>query len=167
LSFDTFNLNEGRRSNWILPLFGDRKLFQCVPVLGGNQYDGNYSPDGHWLAYFSDETGQPEVNVVPFPGPGGKYQISQRGGWLVRWDKKGDLFFLTTGNQLTKAELNLSAQSLQVKSLRSLFQINLADTPAPLFDVTADGQRFLAVTPARAESSSISLLLNWPALLNK
>jgi hypothetical protein len=107
------------------------------------------------------------VYIVPFPGPGGKYQISQNGGWLVRWDKKGDLFFLTTGNQLTKAELNLGTQSLQVKSLRPLFQMNLADTAAPLFDVSADGQRFLAVTPARAESSSISLLLNWSAMLHK
>jgi hypothetical protein len=124
-------------------------------------------PDGHWLAYFSDETGQPEVYVVPFPGPGGKYQISHGGGWIVRWDKKGDLFFLSIGNQLMKAELNLSAQSLQVKSLRPLYQLNLADTPAPLFDVSADGQRLVAVTPARAESSAISLLLNWPALLHK
>jgi len=66
-----------------------------------------------------------------------------------------------------KAELNLTGQSLQVKALGPLFQMNLADTPAPLFDVTADGQRFLAVTPARAESSSISLLLNWSALLHK
>jgi hypothetical protein len=66
-----------------------------------------------------------------------------------------------------KAELNLSAQSLQVKSLRPLFQVNLADTAAPLFDVSAEGQRFLAVSPARAESSSISLLLNWPELLKK
>jgi Tol biopolymer transport system component len=167
LSYDDYNLNQGRRAHWILPLFGDRKPFQCAPALGGNQYDGNFSPDGHWLAYFSDETGQPEVYVVPFPGPGGKYQISQNGGWLVRWDKKGDLFFLTTGNQLTKAELNLGTQSLQVKSLRPLFQMNLADVPAPLFDVSADGQRFIAVTPARAEASSISLLLNWPALLHK
>ena len=166
LSYDAYNLEEGRRAQWILPLFGDRKPFQCAPVVGGSQYDGNFSPDGHWLAYFSDETGQPEVYVVPFPGPGGKYQISQNGGWLVRWDKKGDLFFLTTGNRLTKAELALSTQSLQVKSLRPLFQMNLADTPAPLFDVTADGQRFLAVTPARAESSSISLLLNWPAMIH-
>jgi hypothetical protein len=47
-----------------------------------------------------------------------------------------------------KAELNLSAHSLQVQSLRPLFQINLADTPAPLFDVTSDGQRVLAVPPA-------------------
>ena len=167
VSYDAFNINQGGMANWSIPLFGDRKPFQPAPVVGGSQYDGNFSPDGHWLAYFSDETGQPEVYVVAFPGPGGKYQISHGGGWLVRWDKKGDLFFLTIGNQLMKAELNLTAQSLQVKSLRPLFQMNLADTPAPLFDVTADGQRLLAVTPARAESSSISLLLNWPALLHK
>jgi hypothetical protein len=166
LSYDAFAINQGHMANWILPMFGDKKPFQPAPV-AGNQYDGMFSPDGHWLAYFSYESGQPEVYVVPFPGRGGKYQISHGGGWEVRWDKKGDLFFLSTGNQLMKAELNLSAQSLQVKSLRPLFQMNLLDTAAPLLDVTADGQRFVAVTPARAESSSISLLLNWPALLNK
>ena len=166
LSYDAFNINQGRMTNWILPLFGDKKPFQPAPV-AGSQYDGLFSPDGHWLAYFSSETGQPEVYVVPFPGPGGKYQISHGGGWDVCWDKKGDLYFLSTGNQLMKAELNLTAQSLQVKSLRPLFQMNLLDVAAPLFDVTADGQRFVAVTPARAESSSISLLLNWPALLKK
>ena len=123
LSFDAFDLNQGRRALWILPLVGDRKPFQCAPVVGGDQYDGNFSPDGHWLAYFSDETGQPEVYVVPFPGPGGKYQISHGGGWIVRWDNKGDLFFLTIGNQLMKAELNLTRQSLQVKALRPLFQM--------------------------------------------
>jgi eukaryotic-like serine/threonine-protein kinase len=166
LSYDAFDINQGRMTTWILPLFGDEKPFQPAPVTG-NQFDGLFSPDGHWLAYFSDETGQAEVYVVPFPGPGGKYQISHGGGWQVCWDKKGDLYFLSTGNQLMKAELNLTAQSLQVKSLRPLFQMNLLDISAPLFDVTADGQRFVAVTPARAESSSLNLLLNWPALLNK
>jgi eukaryotic-like serine/threonine-protein kinase len=167
LSYGAINMNQGRMASWCLPLFGDRKPFQPAPVIAGNQYDGNFSPDGHWYAYFSNETGQPEVYVVPFPRPGGKYQISQGGGWIVRWDNKGELFFLSIGNQLMKAELNLSAQSLQVKSLRPLFQINLADTPAPMFDVTADGQRVLAVTRARTESNSISLLLNWRALLHK
>ena len=167
LSYDAFNINQGGRELWILPLFGDRKPFQYTPGVAGNQYDGNFSPDGHWLAYFSDETGRLEVYVVPFPGPGGKYQISQEGGRQLRWDKKGDLFFLTTGNQLMKAELNLNAQSLQVRSLHALFQMNLADAAAPLFDVSADGERFVAVTAARPESSSISLLLNWPALLHK
>jgi dipeptidyl aminopeptidase/acylaminoacyl peptidase len=166
VSYDAFNIDKGSMANWSVPLFGDKKPFQPAPV-AGNQYDGNFSPDGHWLAYFSEETGQPEVYVVPFPGPGGKYQISRNGGWVVRCDKKGDLFFLSTGNQPVRAELNLSAQSLQVKSLHPLFQMNLLDMAAPLFDVTADGQRILAVTPARAESSSISLLLNWPAMLSK
>ena len=166
LSYDVFDINKRAMANWGVPLFGDRKSFQPAPV-PGNQYDGNFSPDGHWLAYFSDETGQPEVYVVPFPGPGGKYQISHGGGWIVRWDKKGDLFFLSIGNQVMKAELNLSPQSLRVKSLRPLGQMNILDTAAPLFDVTADGQRVLAVTPARAESNSISLLLNWPALLSR
>jgi Tol biopolymer transport system component len=167
LSYNAFDVKQSRMASWILPLFGERKPFQPAPVTGGNQYDGDFSPDGRWFAYFSNETGQPEVYVVPFPKPGGKYQISRGGGWIVRWDKKGDLFFLSIGNQVMKAELNLGAQFLQVKSLRSLFQVNLAETPAPMFDVTADGQRVLAVTPARAESSSISLLLNWPALLHK
>ena len=149
-----------------LPLFGDKKPFQVAPV-AADQLDGNFSPDGHWLAYFSYQTGQPEVFVVPFPGPGGKYQISHGGGWLVRWDKKGELFFLTTGNQLMKAELNFSAHSLQVKSLRPLFQINLLDAGAPLFDVASDGQQVLAATPARAESNSIGLLVNWSQLVRK
>jgi hypothetical protein len=68
LSYGRFNIKQARRENWTKPL-------QCAPVAGGSQYDGNFSPDGHWLAYFSDETGQPEVYVVPFPGRGGKYQI--------------------------------------------------------------------------------------------
>jgi eukaryotic-like serine/threonine-protein kinase len=167
LTYNAFSINQGRMRLWVLPLFGDRRPFECTPGIAGNQYDGNFSPDGRWLAYFSDETGRLEVYVVPFPGPGGKYQISQEGGRQLRWDKKGNLFFLTTGSQLMKAELNLSAQSLQVKSLHALFQMNLADEAAPLFDVTANGERFIAVTSARPESSSISLLLNWPALLHK
>ena len=68
---------------------------------------------------------------------------------------------------LTSNDVVDTAQALQVKSLRPLFQMNLVDVLKPLFDVTADGQRILAVTPARAESSSIGLLLNWPALLSK
>ncbi len=163
LSYYAFNSKKGRGENWILPLFGDRKPFQVAPV-DASQYDGNFSPDGHWLAYFSYESGRPEVYVVPFPGPGGKYQISRAGGWNLRWGSKNQLYFLTTGNQLVEADLNLTPQALQVKALHPLFQMNLLDEAAPLFDVSADGQRFLMVTPARAESNSIGLLLNWSTL---
>jgi hypothetical protein len=62
------------------------------------------------------------VYVVPFPGPGGKYQISHNGGWLVRWDKKGDLFFLTTGNQVTKSG---------IKSRRAIAAGEISTSPLP------------------------------------
>ena len=150
-------------ATWILPLFGDHKPFQVASV-AAPQFDGNFSPDGHWLAYFSYETGRPEVYVVPFPGPGGKYQISHAGGWQVRWSKKNQLFFLTTGKQLMEADLSLTPQSLQVNALHPHFQLNLPDLSAPLFDVSADGSRVLAVTPAQAEANSIGLLINWPTL---
>ena len=166
ISYYAFNTTEARGENWILPLFGERKPFQVAPVSAA-QYDGNFSPDGHWLAYFSYESGRPEVYVVPFPGPGGKYQISHAGGWNLRWSGKNQLFFLTTGNQLVEADLNLTAQALQVKELRPLFQMNLLDEAAPLFDVTADGRRVLCVTSARPESKSIGLLLNWSSLAAK
>jgi serine/threonine protein kinase len=163
LSYYAFSTKKGRGENWIVPLFADRKPFQVAPV-GASQYEGNFSPDGHWLAYFSYESGRPEVYVVPFPGPGGKYQISRAGGWNLRWGSKNQLYFLTTGNQLVEADLNLTPQALQVKALRPLFQMNLLDEAAPLFDISADGRRFLMVTPARAESNSIGLVLNWSSL---
>jgi Tol biopolymer transport system component len=77
---------------------------------------GQFSPDGHWQAYFSYDTGRPEVYVVPFPGPGRKYQISRSGGWASRWAGKNQLFFLTTGNQLMKADLILTPQNSAVES---------------------------------------------------
>ncbi|MGC1384038.1 MAG: hypothetical protein WA823_09675, partial [Candidatus Acidiferrales bacterium] len=163
ISYYAFDTQKGFGGDWILPLFGDRKPFQAAPV-GASQYDGNFSPDGHWLAYFSYESGRPEVYVVPFPGPGGKYQISRAGGWNLRWGNKNQLYFLTTGNQVVEADLNLSREALQVKALRPLFQMNMLDEAAPLFDVSADGQKFLTVAPARSEATSIGLLLNWSSV---
>jgi Tol biopolymer transport system component/predicted Ser/Thr protein kinase len=163
LSYDVFNLKDSREENWVLPLLGDRKPFRVTP-LDANQYDGNFSPDGRWFAYFSYETGRPEVFVVPFPGPGGKYQISQAGGWLVRWAQGGKLFFSTMGNRVMEADLALTGNSLEIKSIRALFQMAPPTLAAPLFDVSPDGQRFLAVSAADPTASrSITLLLDWTA----
>lgn len=163
LSYDISDRKDGIFKQWILPLFGDRKPFQVAPV-SKSQFDGNFSPDGHWVAYFSYETGRPEVFVAQFPGPGAKYQISNGGGWLVRWAKGNKLFFVTTGNRLMEADLELTPQSLQIKSLRPLFQLPLLDTASPLFDVSADGQRVIIVSPADPETNTIGLLLNWQTL---
>jgi hypothetical protein len=68
LSYYAFNTKKGRGENWILPLFGDRKPFQVAEV-GASQYDGNFSPDGHWLAYFPTNPGVRKYTSFPFPDP--------------------------------------------------------------------------------------------------
>ena len=149
----------------VLPLFGDRKPFQPAPV-SANQFDGRFSPDGRWLAYFSYETGRPEVYVVPFPGPGGKFQISQNGGWNVHWDKKSHLYFETMGNRLMEAELGFSGGAVQVKAVHPLFQLNLPSFADPFYDVGPDGSRFLVITSTDPNASRfIGLLLDWEAKL--
>ena len=149
----------------ILPLFGDRKPFQVAPV-NAQQYSGAFSPDGRWLAYFSYESGRPEVYVVSFPGPGGKFQISQNGGWNDMWDKKGHLYFLSMGNRLMEADLGFSGGAVQVKAIHPLFQLSVPSFASPFYDVSADGSRFLVVTSADPNASrSIGLLLDWQARL--
>ncbi|MGB6199546.1 MAG: hypothetical protein WBF35_08370 [Candidatus Acidiferrales bacterium] len=104
--------------------------------------------------------------IVPFPGPGGKYQISQNGGWAVRWDKNNHLYYLTMGGRLMKADVSASAESLQVKTLRPLFEVSVPSFNSPFFDVTSDGSRFLVITSADPTASrSITVLLNWQAAL--
>ncbi len=166
------SINEEQRRNerwgaWILPLDGKGKLNRPAPV-NADQYDGDFSPGGHWFSYFSYETGRPEVFVVPFPPTGGKYQISQNGGWMVRWAAGDKLFFLTMGNRLMEADLKVTGNSLQVQSITPLFQLSLPMTNAPLYDVTPDGERVIVATAADPEAaSSISLLLNWPSALKQ
>src|SRR5450755_695915 len=78
---------------WVLPLFGDRKPFPYLQT-DFSENDGKLSPNGQWLAYFSDETGRFEVYVQTFPTPGGKWQVSTNGGALPVWSRDGkELFF--------------------------------------------------------------------------
>ncbi|MGH9704613.1 MAG: protein kinase domain-containing protein, partial [Candidatus Acidiferrales bacterium] len=167
LCFDEHSVKNSLWQNWSLPLSGDRKPFQAAPA-AADQFDGNFSPDGRWLAYFSYESGRPEAYVVPFPGPGGKFQISQSGGWLTRWDTKNRLYFLTMGNRLMEADLSVNEKSLQVKSIRPLFQLTVPSFEAPFFDVSPDGNRFLVITAADPNASqSITVLLNWEPKLKQ
>jgi len=167
ISFDMYSARTGRQNDWLLALDGSKRLFEPAPV-DAAQYDGVFSPDGHWLAYFSYDTGRPEVFVVPFPPTGAKYQISQTGGWAAKWAAGNKLFYLTMGNRLMEADLATSGESLQVKSIEPLFELSLPTTTAPLFDVSRDGNRFIVAASADpAASDSITLLLNWPERLQE
>jgi Tol biopolymer transport system component len=85
-----------------------------------------FSPDGKWVAYNSDESGRNEIYVAPFPGPGGKRQISSAGGVHPRWRGDGkELFYLAANNRLMAAEVDSAAASFEVGAMRDLFEARL------------------------------------------
>ncbi|MGD0515857.1 MAG: protein kinase [Terriglobales bacterium] len=166
LSLD-LETKDGIYSNWILPLTGDRKIFQppAASHMTASQYDGRFSSDGRWLAYFSYETGRPEVYVVPFEA-GAKTQVSTTGGWNTMFSRDHELFFVSMGNRLMAAHTSMQA-SFHVDSIEPLFQLDLPNFTGISFDVNSDAKQFVVQTTDHTKSTSITLLTNWPAELKK
>jgi serine/threonine-protein kinase len=165
---------------WALPLNGDRKPF---PVLQGssNESHPQISPDGKWLAYTSNESGMPQVYVQSFPPGHGKWQVSLNGGQYARWRSDGkELFYMERGSygKIVAVTVHATASTLEFPESRPLFDsgyLNYAPGHTGAFntfDVSADGQRFLIPRPDPANadalaSSPITVVLNWPDVLNK
>jgi eukaryotic-like serine/threonine-protein kinase len=155
----------------VLPVSGERRtsVFLQTPF---NEGAGQFSPDGRWIAYQSNESGRDEVYVAPFPGPGGKWQISPAGGTFPRWRRDGtELYYLAPNNNLMAAQVNGAGSAFQVGTVRALFQARPRFGTAAFgtpYDVSADGQRFLVNTVIQeATSEPITLVVNWTAALKK
>jgi len=129
---------------------------------------GDFSPDGHWIVYASNESGRYEVYVQPFPGPGGKWQISTSGGSMPVWRRDSkEIFYLAADRKLMAVPV-MSGEALQPGAPVALFEARLKDDPDRHYDVSADGQRFLLTTPLGDESAPpITLVQNWTALLRQ
>jgi eukaryotic-like serine/threonine-protein kinase len=158
---------DGIFSNWIMPLTGDRKLLQppAASHMTVSQYDGRFSSDGRWLAYFSYETGRPEVYVVPFEA-GAKTQVSNTGGWNTLFSRGQELFYVSMGNRLMAAHFTTQG-GFHVDSIESLFQLDLPNFTGISYDVSPNGKQFVVQTADHTKSTSITLLTNWPAELRK
>ena len=130
-----------------------------------------FSPDGRWIAYQSNESGSFEVYIRPFPGPGGKWQVSTNGGTRPRWRLDGkELFFLAlSADKIMSAEIKLGATTVDVGSDRPLFQMNpFGGGGRDVYDVTGDGQRFLITTTGNVVGSkAVTLVVNWPWEIKK
>jgi eukaryotic-like serine/threonine-protein kinase len=146
---------------WVLPLEGDRKPF---PFLNSRFGEGpaRFSPDGRWVAYQSNESGRPEVYVAPFPGPGGKWQVSTNGGGLPMWNPNGKeiLFFAQTPGRLMTAPVTASAGSIDVGTVKPLFSLRPGG-PRGFYDVAPDGRLLVIAGAQLAEQSPITLVVNW------
>ncbi|HXP80244.1 MAG TPA: protein kinase [Verrucomicrobiae bacterium] len=163
------NLSSSRSSElFVLPLSGDRKPFPLLQTQFG-ETDGQISPDGRWVAYRSNESGRNEIYVAPFPGPGGKWQISTAGGYFPRWRHDGsEIFYLTPDNRLMAASINGKGAGFEVGAVKPLFATRIVGGGIYQYDVSADGQRFLINTaPEQATSAPITVVLNWTAELKK
>ena len=130
----------------------------------GNTIDGEISPDGKFVAYASDESGEWEIYVTTFPGANGKWQVSSSGGVEPRWRGDGKaIFFIGPKQLLTEATVS-SEGAFSVTGERALFPVHSrppnSSTDMWTYDVTRDGKRFLvnqAVKPERAPPIHIVL----------
>jgi Tol biopolymer transport system component len=145
---------------WILPLNGDGKPLPFLRTRF-DEREPRFSPDGRWIAYSSDESGDSEIYVTARDGTG-KTRVSRDGGWTPRWRRDGkELFFRASGRRFLAAPLSWSG-SLEVGVPRELFRLPLG---AFDYDVSADGQRFLVSETVRPPAPPITVVVNWPALL--
>jgi Tol biopolymer transport system component len=151
------------RETWSLPLEGDRKP-SLVVERGGS---AKISPDGHWLAYQSGESGVIQVYVVAFGGGQGKWQVSANGGTMPRWSKDGkELYYFDPTSNLFAVPIKASGSSLQFGTPQTLIS-NWTITSAPFYDVSPDGKKILLDRVSQQVSQSVTVVTNFTAGLKK
>jgi eukaryotic-like serine/threonine-protein kinase len=162
LAFVEFNPTTGA-DIWVLRM-GDRKAqpFLRTPF---NEAAATFSPDGRWLAYTSDESGRFEIYVQPYPGPGGKRQISTDGGTEPAWNPNGRELFYRSGDKMMAVDI-ATQPTFAAGKPRMLFEGPYVPTgtTSPNYDVSPDGKRFLMLKPteqAEAAPTQINVVLNW------
>lgn len=155
---------------WALSLNGDRKPAPLTPESYAIN-SARFSPDGRWIAYSSNETGKPEVFVMPFGGGSGKWQVSKNGGAQPTWRRDGkEIFFWSTDNTLVAAPITLKPGEVEIGNPQALFRpYNYVGSVGVLspYDVTADGQRFVLITTPEQTPRPITLVTNWNTVLKR
>ncbi|MDQ3012214.1 MAG: protein kinase, partial [Acidobacteriota bacterium] len=161
--------DKSRRNLWVLPLADPANPYPLLNT-AFEVPQAQLSPDGHWLAYVSDESGSYEIYVQPFTpsGPdagklgGDKQRISTGGGSQPRFRRDGqELFYVAADGQMMVVKRN----GATFETPKALFKTRMLTgliRPGIDYDVTADGQRFLIGTQV-GEPTPVSVILNWTA----
>ena len=152
-----------QRDIWILSMKDKKRSpFLVTPATEGAP---RFSPDGRFIAYVSDESGRAEIYVQPFPGPGGKWQISADGGIEPVWNPNGRELFYRAGNRMMAVAVT-TQPTFSPGRPAMLFAGDYLASPFPAtgvtYDVSGDGQRFLMVkeTP-QVSQIRINVVANW------
>jgi Tol biopolymer transport system component len=156
-----------------LPLDNPQKPFAVVQSKF-NDSTGAISPDGKWVAYSSNESGIHEIYVQAFPGvagaPAGRWQISNGGGYEVRWRGDSQEIYYRNDSKMMAAVIHASPQGIRAEVPTELFSSSeFGALTFNEFDVTPDGKRFVMILNNANEGSSqiLHVISNWQALLRK
>jgi len=168
--FVLFHSEDPKRSFdiWALPLDGNRKPFPVVQT-NFDEQQAQFSPDGKWIAYQSDESGRVEIYVQPFPGPGNRWPVSTNGGSQVRWRRDGkELFYVALDGRLMAVPIRVAMNggAPEVRTPVTLFAPPLGGAVQQAdyrhqYMVSSDGDRFLVATVTEQANSPITVILNW------
>jgi eukaryotic-like serine/threonine-protein kinase len=155
---------------WVLPLEGDKKPFPFLQT-EFDEVQGQFSPDGKWIAYTSNESGARQVYVRSFPTSSDKLQVSTAGGAQPQWRRDGrELFYVSPDRKLMAVEVKGDGSTFEAGVPKSLFEPRI---PGPgafrnSYAVTADGQRFLVITVLEEMTPQpITVVMNWTADLKR
>jgi serine/threonine protein kinase len=153
-------------------LFGETRQLHLLQLSDGKtrrwlqtpfaESDGRFSPDGHWLAYTSDQTGSVEVWVRPFPGPGAPVRVSPDGGRDAVWSRDGKELFYRNGLKILSARV-VPDVTFRVEAPQALFEGGFDPGSERGYDVAPDG-RFVMIENEpndNTTSASIVVVLNW------
>ncbi len=145
---------------WILPLDGERKP-QPFLRTRFKEWFPEFSPDGHWLAYESDESGRFEIYVQQYSGPGGKVQISNEGGVRPVWSHDGRTLFYAKGDKLMRVPIETKI-GFAAGTAQQVFQGDYYAS-GHYFDVMPDGKQFVFIkeTEQARAATQINIVLNW------
>jgi WD40 repeat protein len=153
---------------WILPLVGDRKP-RAVVNSPFAETQGRFSPDGRWIAYASNESGQTQVYIQGLAPLRGKWQVSNGASYQPRWRRDGkELFFLTGAAglaQVMATTVDATASEIRAGVPHLLFRAAPESVGTRRsWDVAPDGQRFLVNSNPESVVPPVSVVVNWNAL---
>jgi len=168
------------KTTWDLSLFSivDHK---AIPLLNSTFHESHaqISPDGKWLAYHSDRSGQYEIYVKPFPSGEGVWQVSSNWGGAPRWRGDGkEIFYYSAADngKIMAVPVKAAGNTFEHGVPRELFDSGWFSLPHStnyhVYDVSRDGQRFLVPRPVSSPSGEnistpITVIVNWTALLKQ
>ena len=135
------------------------------------EYGATFAPNGHWVAYASNQTGASEIWVRPFPGPGAPVRVSSDGGRDPIWSRDGKEIFFNNGPKMMSARVGSQAPDFRAETPQVLFEGGFVhdetDPNARIFDVDAGGRFLMLEATGAAEAPSIVVIQHWDEQLKR